>query len=93
MTPAPLLADDVLWIASSLTGLTRKQILGPSRHPELVEVRSGIALYLWLHGWSYPQIGRALRRHHTTVMNLLGVIDQKAKKELRGRLFGDERTA
>ena len=38
---------------------------------ELVDLRAEIARRARLAGFSFPQIGRAMNRHHTSVMHLL----------------------
>jgi chromosomal replication initiation ATPase DnaA len=42
-------------------------ILGPSRQPHLVEARAEVFRELRALGWSYPRIGRAVGRDHTTI--------------------------
>lgn len=39
----------------------------PDYHKAVVAVCSRIALDLWAMGWTGPQIGRLLHKHHTTV--------------------------
>lgn len=49
-------------------------LLSKRRNALLVEKRKLIAKELREKGLSYPQIGKLLNRHHTTIMHLLGVI-------------------
>jgi chromosomal replication initiation ATPase DnaA len=46
-------------------------LLHGGNHQALVNVRRKIAWRARAEGYSLPQIGRALNRHHTTVLNLL----------------------
>lgn len=63
------IADMVRWTAAEL-GLNVEAVLGASRNAELARARFAIA---WAarqaKGRSFPQIARALRRDHTTVMS------------------------
>lgn len=56
-------------------GFSPWTILGTSRLSEYVVARRQIARELREKGYSLPAIGRAMNRHHTTVMNLLGLFD------------------
>lgn len=59
------------------TGATRAEMRGRSRKPLLVAKRAWIASKMRLEGYSYPVIGRELRRHHATVMWILGATGRK----------------
>ena len=54
---------------ADLTGLSEADILGRSRDPRLVRCRWAVALAMRWRGESLPQIGRALNKHHTSVLN------------------------
>lgn len=47
------------------------EIRGPCRRADLVAARREFAFCARKMGMSLPRIGRALNRHHTTVLNLL----------------------
>jgi hypothetical protein len=46
-----------------------RAVRSASRHQELVECRWRIAAQARIMGYSYPAIGRALNRDHTTIMH------------------------
>jgi chromosomal replication initiation ATPase DnaA len=46
-------------------------VLGTGRRRELVRARQAVALELRGSGYSLPEIGRHLGRHHTTILYLL----------------------
>ena len=46
-------------------------VISSRRWPELVDARREVALRLRKQGWSYPRIGRALRRDHSTIHALV----------------------
>jgi hypothetical protein len=52
-------------------GTTLALLRGPSRSRPLVELRRAAARYLRSRGCSLPEIGVALNRDHTTILNLL----------------------
>lgn len=64
-------ATDALELVAIGFGMTTAEIIGPRRWPRHVAARAMVASLLRGDGWSYPEIGRALKRHHTTVMHLL----------------------
>lgn len=49
----------------------RRVLLGRSHVRRVVDCRAWAAQLMRADGLSLPQIGRALRRHHTTVLHLL----------------------
>lgn len=49
----------------------REQILASGNRPEDVGIRRWIAFVARSKGMSFPRIGRALKRHHTTIINLV----------------------
>lgn len=58
-------------------GFIPDEVLGRARSRDLVRVRAIIAKELRAEPWSLslPEIGAAMNRHHTTVMNLLGIYE------------------
>lgn len=56
-------------------GLTEKQIFGTSRHPDVVYARS-IMIFIMRYGlkMSLTMIGKAMKRHHTTIMSTIAKI-------------------
>jgi chromosomal replication initiator protein len=73
-----LTADDVIAATCALFKVERKAMYGASRNPQVVAARQ-IAMYVarTTTGASYPELGEAFNRHHTTVM------DQVAKGRRR----------
>jgi Bacterial dnaA protein helix-turn-helix len=51
-------------------GLTRWDILNHSRKRKVVDARRDVVLHFRAKGRSFPEIGRLIDRHHTTVMSL-----------------------
>lgn len=45
-----------------------RDLLGDYRFKFLMQPRFALAKALRMRGWSYPQIGKALGRHHTTAL-------------------------
>lgn len=52
-------------------GLTIADICGPATTLHISAVRRGIAQAARAEGYTYQQIGRALNRHHTTIVSLI----------------------
>lgn len=52
-----------------------ESVRGPKRAPELVRCRQRIAVAARDMGYSYPTIGRALNRDHTTVIHAIRTAD------------------
>ena len=52
-------------------GVTVAEMLSPSRASHLVEARRDLAFALRARAWSYPRIGKLMKRDHTTIMALL----------------------
>jgi chromosomal replication initiation ATPase DnaA len=73
-----MLAIDVIFDAACIaTGSDPRDIRGARRTRLLVDKRRFIAAKMRAEGYSLPEIGRALGgRHHTTVMNLLGLFER-----------------
>jgi chromosomal replication initiation ATPase DnaA len=76
---------DTIATVARQRGLKVADILGPRRFPELVAARREIAQLLSDEGLSYPSIGRAMNRHHTTAMYYIGALPGRA---IPGRMRG-----
>lgn len=63
--------------------LREGEIFGRSRMSRVCLVRHLFCYGLRLLGYSYPEIGRVLRRDHTTIMSGLKKIEQPACREAR----------
>lgn len=64
-------------------GLRPEQVRGPRRWSELVRCRRAIATRLRQEGCSWPEVGRALGKHHTSLMGLLGALPSKPRRTER----------
>lgn len=51
------------------------RLRGDNRAPEVVDKRRRIAVELHDLGWSFPRIGRAMNKHHTSVMAMCAAED------------------
>lgn len=51
-------------------GVDVAEVLGPSRAQSVVAIRRKVVVRLRELGWSYPEIGALLGRHHTSIMYL-----------------------
>lgn len=49
----------------------KDELLSRRCDKRLVEIRRKIATELKENGWSFPQIGKLLNRHHSAIINLL----------------------
>lgn len=72
---ADILADlarlDALWILDSIARrwrVTFDEVLGGARDKRASAARHELFASLWGSGWTYSEIGRVLRRDHTTIM-------------------------
>jgi len=63
--------EDALLRVCDKSGLTAERILGPSRDRETVRAKRLLAVDLRGMGYSYPEIGRFMRKHHTTIIHLV----------------------
>jgi len=73
--------DAIFEAACKATDAMPSEIRGPRRYQILVAKRRFIASKMRDEGYSLPEIGRALGgRHHTTVMNLLGLFERRPPK-------------
>jgi chromosomal replication initiation ATPase DnaA len=63
--------SNLLSSVANRNGLTVEELLERDNSPSLVKVRRQFAAEAHAKGFSLPEIGRVLHRHHTTVLNLL----------------------
>jgi chromosomal replication initiation ATPase DnaA len=63
--------------AGAELGLTLEEVLEPRRFKSQVEARRRAYAAARALGWSYPEIGRAFNKDHTTILNAL----QKAERK------------
>lgn len=68
----PLALEQLLDRVCSENNVLKQAVLSRNRAPWLVDIRRQFARQAREQNFSYPQIGSALCRHHTTVMSLLG---------------------
>lgn len=71
LPPTPFYFAELMAQVCGEHGLSEGLIVGPCKRPDLVRARRMFAILARQRGASLPDIGRALHRHHTTVMNLL----------------------
>ena len=67
--PKRYTVKDIAQIISAEWGVTPEDIFGGSRDVEFVMARAALVVRLRKQGYSYPRIGRILKRDHTTIMN------------------------
>lgn len=68
----PRALDELLDRVCEENRVLKQAVLSHNRARWLVEIRRQFALQARDQHFSYPQIGAALCRHHTTIMSLLG---------------------
>ena len=69
---------NVLNVVACHSNISTSRILGKERTRTVVRARTLAALCFRHLGYSYPEIGHALRRHHTTVRHLITKADEDA---------------
>jgi hypothetical protein len=69
--PPPPYYPELMAIVEGEHKIKWTQIVGASKQPRYVRARRMFAVLARKRGASLPEIGRMLKRHHTTVMNLL----------------------
>ena len=67
----PLYLAQLVVMRVNATGYSLKFVRSGKRWDNLVDIRQSIAAEAREHEFSYPQIGRALNRDHTTIISLL----------------------
>lgn len=67
-------------------GVELAQMTGPRRYSGLAGARHVAAYILYCHlgVWSYPEVGRLLGRHHTTVIHSVRVVRHQLADAERG---------
>lgn len=70
-------AEAILSGIARAAGVTPGEVLAEDRHPGRVAARRELYVALRALGWSYPEIGRFVRRDHTTV---IAAINGKVRK-------------
>jgi chromosomal replication initiation ATPase DnaA len=73
---------NILNIASQVTGVSVEEIKGMSRMQHISEARYITFFVLHQKGMSFTAIGKAMNRHHTTVMHGCCVIEGHMKNSL-----------
>lgn len=52
-------------------GVVPAAVFADNKQPRCCSARAEVAFELRKQGWSLPRIGRALNRHHTSILSLL----------------------
>ncbi len=73
------IANALVGHAAQAIRFTPDEVTGQRRHKMLIAARSAIAIVLLERGWSYPRIGRALNRDHTTIVHAVQVWPARAR--------------
>lgn len=66
-----LAQQEILFAVCSEYNAKPTQVLGTGRNQHIVKVRRDIAEWMRDEGYTLPQIGHALNRHHSSIMNLI----------------------
>lgn len=74
-------ACDVIAFVGKRIGATTDELLGHRRQPKLVRGRWIVAAVLKERGLSYPTIGRALKRDHTTIMHGIDALPSHTSRD------------
>lgn len=61
--------DEVVAQSARLHGISVGELLSRSRDAHYVRARAEAYVVLRGQGWSYPSIGRAFKRDHTTILS------------------------
>jgi len=77
----PVLFQDLLVAVAAAFEMTPEDITGKNRQRVYVDARTALAQILKLRGSSFPMIGRRLgSKDHSSIINLLKIYDQRAKR-------------
>tara|TARA_R110000868_G_scaffold252286_1_gene508935 strand:- start:341 stop:1054 length:714 start_codon:yes stop_codon:yes gene_type:complete len=76
----PILFVDTLEAVAAAFDVTPGEILGDSHERIFVDPRTALAMILHLRKSSYPQIGRKMRRDHSSIQNLVKTYDKRIKR-------------
>lgn len=79
-SPGPIDLWSVIWRCARKHGATQEQVLGSSRLKHVAAARHEVFLALREAGWSFPAIGAAMNRDHTTVMAGVKKAQERAAK-------------
>lgn len=60
---------DIIAVAARMARTTPEEILGPSRKRPIMRVRQACFVVARRSGHSYPQIGNAMKRDHSTIIH------------------------
>lgn len=77
----PFYLQRALATAARATGLSRREIISPSRNARCVRARWAVMLGMKNRGHSLSGIGRRLQRSHATVLHGLGMAPEIAKRD------------
>lgn len=83
-------AADVLSAVTRRSGLCNADLLGKDRHDRTALFRHAAAWLMRAYGLSFPEIGRELRRDHTTIMSGVRRLDARREKDPYVRAMTDE---
>lgn len=76
--------DEIIQAIGPVFGVEVKVLLSKDRHQTINLARMACALVLRRHGFSYPEIGRKLKRDHTSMINS---VDRAKQQEQRDQQF------
>lgn len=77
-TPGRMSIREMVRLASNDTGIPMADLLGPSRKAKLCRIREAVYLTARKRGYSLPQIGRVFHRDHTSILQGIRNIEQRA---------------
>lgn len=63
--------DELIRRTCKIYGVKKNDICGSDRRRSMVNIRRSAAALMRAWGFSLPEIGRALNRHHTSILWLL----------------------
>lgn len=81
--------DELLTMAAADNDVTADEILGRGRARDVTAARFQVYWVLRQSGWSYPAIGRALGRDHSTVRH--GVEQARVRRWMAGVMVASDR--
>jgi hypothetical protein len=81
LPPLPTKGNKILHLVAEAMEVGVEVILSSSRVARIVHCRALVATTLRGRGWSYPQIGRLLKRDHSSVINSCDKIDIYCRRD------------
>lgn len=80
--------DKVIEAATLVFGVSMHDLLRKDRHQCVNRARMGCTLVLRRHGFSFPEIGRTMRRDHTSAMSSLARAEllEKTSEQFRSQI-------